>query len=35
MGKFVRTTSQRFVKVTTTFLLAALVVVCVCSIEGI
>lgn len=35
MGKFALTTSQRFVKVTTTFLSAALAVVCVSITEGI
>jgi hypothetical protein len=33
MGKFARTTSQRFMKVAITFLSVVLVVVCVCSIE--
>ena len=35
MGKFAPTTSQRFVKVTTTFLSVALVVVCVLITEDI
>ena len=35
MGKFAPTTSQRFVKVTTTFLSVVLAVVCVFITEGI